>query len=174
MWQGFLTEGDLVGECGLLLSQSSENILLLGRCVCATVHVCARTKTPFDGRGFFFILEVLNKSWLLTKYTSHLTIARASRQHPPPPLWTWRTSFVRSLQNLCWSKQKQELEWEALWTLSSLSQHPSSCQLPICEITFTALPTLQTLLHLSGCFISQRIQLNSQESLSGRAARFSK
>lgn len=42
MWQGFLTEGDLVGESGLLLSQSSENILLLGRCVCASVHVCAR------------------------------------------------------------------------------------------------------------------------------------
>lgn len=54
-------------------------------CVCKCACVCAHTKTPFDGRGFFLILEVLNKSWLLTKYTSHLTIDRASRQHPPPP-----------------------------------------------------------------------------------------
>lgn len=56
-----------------------------GVCVCKCACVCAHTKTPFDGRGFFLILEVLNKSWLLTKYTSHLTIDRASRQHTPPP-----------------------------------------------------------------------------------------
>lgn len=58
MGQSFLTEGDLVEESGILLLQSSENILLLGR----GVRVSGLTKTPWAGRGFFLILEMLNKS----------------------------------------------------------------------------------------------------------------
>ena len=170
MWQSFLTAGDLVEESGILLLQSSEDILLLGRAVCAF----GLTKTPWAGRGVFLILEMLNKSWLLTKYTSHLTIARASRQ----PHHGLENQFRKVPSESLFKRTKAPKSRS--WRERRYGPCPAFLSTPFPpsshlhdHVHCPAHPSNGATIPLDVLFLSE-CKLNSQEGWSGRVARCSK